>query len=315
MRVGLLASLIVLLGATADSLLFVLERQRPPTVRAEELSYLPDGEYLKVAVLGYDEVVADLIWLKAIQYLGEVRQTRSGYAWAYSVVEVVTDLDPKFVSAYLAAGTILGVWAGLLYESLALLEKGWKENPDVWQFPFYIGYDYFYELCDPARAAPYFQRAAELPGAPPYLAGLAARMTVAGGDPEAALEFLERLAGQTVDPRVREALEQKMKAVVVERDLRQLEEAVRQYRRRYGRAPQSLGDLVARGILRALPDEPFGGQYEWDPTHGQVRTTSGSERLDIFRPPAMRGCQPRTPKPYRGGSNAGDRIQSAAQAG
>jgi tetratricopeptide (TPR) repeat protein len=315
MRRWLAGGLIVALGVTADGVLLALERQRPASVRAEELSYLPKGEYLKVAVLGYDQFVADLIWLKAVQYLGATKQTKGGYFWAYHVVDVVTDLDPKFVPAYLAAGAILGVWAGLLYESLDLLQKGMRENPDVWQLPFYIGYDYFYELCDSARAAPYFQAAAALPGAPPYLPSLAARMTLAGGDPEAALEFLQRLYEHMDDPRLREALQQKMKEVAVERDVRLLEDGVRRYMRQYGRAPRSLDDLVERGIVSVLPEEPFGGRYEWDRSSGTVRATGRPERLDIFRPPTMRGCQPRVPKPYRDTRGHDERTRSAARAG
>jgi tetratricopeptide (TPR) repeat protein len=315
MQGWLAVGLAVALGIAADNVLLALERQRPASVRAEELSYLPKGEYLKVAVLGYDEFAADLIWLKAVQHLGATRQSKSGYAWAYHVVNVVTDLDPKFLPAYLASGTILGVWAGLLYESIDILRKGMRENPDVWQLPYYIGYDYFYELCDPARAAPYFQAAARLPGAPAYLPSLAARMTVAGGDPDAALEFLQRLYEHTGDPRLREALEQKIKEVIVERDIRALQEGVRQYRARYGRPPRTLRELVAKGIAARLPEEPFGGRYELELPSGTVKAVGRPERLDIYRTPATTGCKPRDPQPYRGAGRSASVGQPAWQHG
>lgn len=304
MKNWLVAVLVVVLGLSADAVLVALERQRSAAVRAEELSYLPKGEYLKIAVLGYDQFAADLIWLKAVQHFGASRQSKSGYAWAYHVVNVVTDLDPKFLPAYLAAGSILGVWAGLQYESIEILRKGMRENPEVWQLPFFIGYDYFYELCDAAKAAPYFQAAAKLPGAPPYLPSLAARMTVAGGDPAAALEFLQRLYERTRDPRLREALELKIKEVIVERDIRDLQERVRRYRARYGKAPRTLEELVARGVVESLPEEPFGGRYEIDPSSGTVKAMGRSERLDIYRGAATSGCQPREPRPYRDMSKA-----------
>ena len=292
------------LGLSADGVLMALERQRSAAVRAEELSYLPKGEYLKIAVLGYDQFAADLIWLKAVQHLGATRQSKGGYYWAYHVVNVVTDLDPKFLPAYLASGAILGVWAGLQYESIEILRKGMRENPDVWQLPFYIGYDYFYELCDPAKAAPYFQAAAKLPGAPSYLPSLAARMTVAGGDPAAALEFLQHLYEQVRDPRLREALELKIKEVLVERDIRALQDGAQRYRARYGKAPRTLKELVARGIVASLPEEPFGGRYVLDPSSGSVKPVGRSKRLDIYRTAATTGCQPREPKPYRDLSKA-----------
>lgn len=299
MKGWLAASLVMALGLSADGVLMALDRQRSEAVRAEELSYLPKGEYLKIAVLGYDQFAADLIWLKAVQHLGATRQSKGGYVWAYHVVNVVTDLDPKFLSAYLASGTVFGVWAGLHFESIEILRKGMRENPDVWQLPFYIGYDYFYELCDPAKAAPYFQAAARLPGAPSYLPSLAARMTVAGGDPSAALEFLQRLYEHTGDSRLREALEEKIKEVIVERDIRILQDSVQQHRARYGKLPRTLRELVARGIVSSLPEDPFGGRYELDRSSGGVKAIGRPGRMDIYRTKATAGCKPRDPKPYQ----------------
>ena len=36
----------------------------------EKLLYLPSGKYLKPASLGFDTLVADLLWIKAIGYFG-----------------------------------------------------------------------------------------------------------------------------------------------------------------------------------------------------------------------------------------------------
>lgn len=274
--------LLVLVGA-AVGVLAIVERQRPAMARAAELTYLPKGEYLKVAVLGYRQIAADLIWLKAVQHLGERKQTAEGYLWAYRAVDVLTDLDPQFTMAYQAAGTILGVWAGRVQESIAILTKGMRHNPEVWQLPFLVGYDYFYELCDTASAAPYLQVASQLPGAPGYLPKLAARMTVESGDPDAALEFLKRLYDQVEDERLREPLTQRMKEVIAERDIRFLEEGVRRYKARYGRLPARLEDLVTKGIIAEIPAEPLGGVYDLNHSNGALTSTRLPERLRVHR--------------------------------
>jgi len=67
----LTGSLIMALGGGAVGVLLEIERQRPASARAAELSYLPKGDYLKVAVLGYRQMAADLIWLAAVQHFGE----------------------------------------------------------------------------------------------------------------------------------------------------------------------------------------------------------------------------------------------------
>ena len=276
-------SVLLALGGSAVGVLTMVDRQRPSLVRAEELSYLPKGEYLKLAVLGYRQLAADLIWLKAVQHLGEKHQTRAGYLSAYHAVDVLTDVDPTFVAAYLATGSVLGVWAGLPRESIALLTKGMRHHPEVWQLPFYVGYDYFYELGDHVMAARYFRMAAVLPGAPDYLPRLAARMTVEVGDPQAALEFLQRLYQQTEDEQVRQGLGRRMKEVIAERDIRFLEEGVRRYAARYGQRPVRLEDLVTGGIVLRIPEEPFGGSYELKVAEGTVTSRGLRERLRVHR--------------------------------
>jgi len=283
----LIGSLIVVLVVAQAWTLSRLEHRRPPAARAEELSYLPKGAYLKVVALGYRQMAADLIWLKAVQHFGERKQTASGYRWAFHAVDVVTDVDPAFAYAYQAAGTILGVWAGLPRESIAISTKGMRYHPDIWQLPLMVGYDYFYELHDVRAGARYFRMAAVLPGAPEYLGKLAARMTVEAGDPDAALEFLQRLSMQTQDERIRAGLLKRTKEVMVERDLRFLEEGVRRYQSLYRKMPSVMEDLVAGGIVDRIPPEPLGGSYRMNPSDGTVSSTSMPEGLRVHRHPGL----------------------------
>ncbi len=275
----------VLLGlsllAGASGLLYILDHERNAVARAEQLAYLPKGEYLRLAVLGYRQLVADLIWLQAVQHIGASRDTQLGYRWTYHAVDVLTDLDPTFVPPYQATGVFLGVLVGRHKEGLAILSKGIRHNPAIWQLPFLAGYISYYELCNPVAGGQYLRIAAQVPGAPAYLPKLAARMTVESGDPTAALEFLDRFSRSVTDDRVREALVQRMKEIVQEKDLLFLEESIRRYRAKYGHVPAKLEDLMLRGLIRQLPVDPLGGQYQSDFLTGAVSSTSKSERLRI----------------------------------
>lgn len=275
--------LLMALWAATVSALTLLERQRPASPQAAELSYLPKGEYLKVAVLGYRQAVADLIWVKAVHLLGGRQRAVEEYRAAYHAVDVLTDLDPKFVYAYQATGTILAIWGNLIPESVAILTKGVTHNPEVWELPFLLGYTYYFEQREPAKAAPYFRLASRLKGAPGYLSGLATRMTVEAGDLDAALEFLQRMYQQQQDPRLREGLEQRIREVVAEKDIGFLEGGVRQYRARYGRLPLRLEDLVTRGIIQQIPEEPLGGSYRLNSADGTVTSTGLRHRLRVYR--------------------------------
>jgi tetratricopeptide (TPR) repeat protein len=260
-----------------------VDRQRQAVPTGGELSYLPRGEYLKLAVVGYRNIVADFIWLKAVQNFAGRNQSRDAYLAAFHAVDVATDLNPDFVHAYKASGTILSVWANMPNESVAILKKGAQNNPTIWELPFFLGYDYFYELHDPLTAAKYFQEAAGLPRAPGWLGKLAARMTVEAGDPDSAMEFLQRLYQGTSDERIREGLIERMREVEAERRIRVLERAVKQYKDRYGIVPKHLNDLASKGFLATIPEDPLGGQYVIRQSDGAITSTVPFQRLRVYR--------------------------------
>ncbi len=258
-----------------------IDEQRAVTPKLQRFMYLPQGEYLRVAVLGYEQVVADLLWIQAIQAMGERKVTEEAGHWIYRALDVITTLDPKFVRVYEAGGIALVTLVVLVEESNRILEKGIQYNPEVWSLPYLLGFNYYFELHDDAKAADYIARASRLPGAPEYLAQLAARLYVSAREPQVAIDFLARMYEQTSDENVKSVLARRLKEVVVERDLQLLEGTISRYRERYRRPPERLEDLVGPGLLRALPREPFGGRYLYDPQTQTVRSSEMKERLKV----------------------------------
>jgi hypothetical protein len=117
------------------------------------------------------------------------------------------------------------------------------------------------------------------------MTGLAARLYAEAGSPDAALAFLDQMRRRTPDPSVRAAIEERMAEVVVDRDLRTIEQAVTRFRAARGRLPETVGELVRRGLLPRVPVEPFGGSYRIDPATGTVTSTSGRTTLTVYRHP------------------------------
>src|SRR5262249_44621601 len=153
----------------------------------------------------------------------------------------------------------------------------------VWNIPFLLGYNNYFIVGDAAKAADYIAAAAKLPGGPAYLPGLASRMYAEANSPEIALQFLEALWQQTQDERMREGIEKRAKEIIIERDIRLLESAVQRYHVKQGHFPTSLHDLVGKGYLPNLPQEPFGGSYKVDHKTGKVTSSSHPDRLKVFR--------------------------------
>lgn len=256
----------------------------------EDLAQLPKGDYLRPALLGYHHVGADILWLRLVQVLGNKRNAADEYEWMYHALDVITDLDPQYAYAYYAGGVVLGDLAHRTDLSNQLLLKGTDANPTVWNIPFLLGYNHYFLLDDPAKGAEYIMRAASLPDRPDYLPGLATRLSAEAGNPETALAFLEARLVETQDPQMREFFVNRMKEVIIERDLQILERAVETYRTKHRALPDSLMALVADRILNGLPQEPFGGEYRLDPETGAVSSSTHPDRLRTFfkrkQPPA-----------------------------
>ncbi len=189
-------------------------RQDTAALHIEELRVLPRGEYLKPVLLGYHHFAADLLWLRTLQTIGQRSVTSLEYEWLYHALDVITTLDPRYDYAYQAGGIILTEFAERADLSNRLYIKGMEANPTVWQLPFYLGYNHFFYLHDDVKAAEYMLRASRLPGRPPFLPFLAARLAAAGGNPEVALAFLGEMWRQTEDVQIKEQIEFRMKEVI-----------------------------------------------------------------------------------------------------
>ena len=257
-------------------------RQDRTVVQIEGLAQLPKGEYLKPALLGYHHLGADILWLRLLQVVGKKRNSADEYEWMYHALDVLTTLDPQYAYAYYVGGNILGDLANRPDLSNRLLEKGADANPAVWYIPFLIGYNHYFLLDDPAKGAEYIMQAASLPDRPSYLPGLATRMAAEAGTPDTALAFLEARLRETHDQEMREFLANRVKEVIIERDIRILESVVEAYRTQHRALPATITDLVVAGALPILPQEPFGGDYRLDPKTGTVSSSTHPERLRTF---------------------------------
>lgn len=280
-------STVILMGF---SLLVLLTLQQTLDVRMdtsaakiEELAQLPRGEYLKPALLGYHHLGADILWLQLLQVWGKKKNADNEYEWIYHALDVITTLDPRYTYAYYVGGVALTNYANRPDLSNRLLEKGHHENPGEWNLPFLLGYNYYFALGDAIKGAEYIGRAAHIPGAPDFLPGLATRMHAEAGNPEVALQFLEALWKENPDLIVREKLETRAKEVMIEHDLRTLEQALKQYHREKNAFPRRLRDLASEGYLSQVPEEPFGGSYLFDSETGEVRSSTHPKRLKVFR--------------------------------
>lgn len=203
-QVSLRALVVFFAAATAVAFLVQeAERSRLQGRALEELAYYPSGRWLVSMSVGERAAMADLTWLRAVQYYGEHRQTDNRFQLLYHVFDIVTSLDPRHRDSYVFGGTSLAQEGGQFASGMALLEKGRENQPDSWVYPFEIGFLYFVERRDHATASAWFREAARKPECPDFVARFAAYSAGRAGFVAQAIELWERVALATSNPVLR----------------------------------------------------------------------------------------------------------------
>ncbi len=305
-RASVVVVILLVAGFAADRLRSAARACAPSRVDAVLQPPVIPAPALRVLALGFQSTAADASYLDAIQIFGDdktifgtlpVKERRSR-AEARLLLDTTT-LDPKFDYAYIFAAVSLPIpWSdGTTHNAdfaIDLLRKGVGAVPDDWRIPFYLGYLLSTTTGDYAGAARAMAEAARRPGLPgeahrpPYLPFLAMRLAAQGGSIQTGLMLARSMLANAQTKDERDRVEERIRLLHMERDLRQIEAAARRYRARAGRFPPSLEALVASGDLARIPPEPHGGRYLLDPETGVAHSTA-AHRLRLFVHPADQG--------------------------
>jgi tetratricopeptide (TPR) repeat protein len=246
-------------------------------LRPYDVGIVPRSSTLRWLSLGHPTLAANLLWLKAVQYIGDPRANERGWNKLYPLVDALTDLDPRHGYAYQVAGTLLGTY-GEVPESNAILEKGTRALPDRYILPYLRAFNAFYYDDDWTTAGRFAEISARTPGAPAHVRQNVLAYYVKGQRADAAIAFLEQSLAEARDPETRKAVEAQLKQALLERDAARVDDAVRIWRDRYVVGPLSLEQLVGENLLPEVPADPHGGELYVD-EEGRVRSTANPYRF------------------------------------
>jgi len=178
--------------------------------KIDRLKLIPSGRELRVIFAGYRCAAADLIWAWTVVSFGSHFKTDKDYSWLPNALRAVTTLDPLFRDVYLYGGIMLAMEGGMPKEAVELLERGVENLPDDWQLHFFLGfYRLFFEI-DPLEGVKHLERAASLPGHPPYLPVLVAKAYTKLGRLELAIRYLEQVREMIDDPELKNRIESQL---------------------------------------------------------------------------------------------------------
>ena len=199
--------------------------------------------------------LANLLWLRAVQYIGEPRGDERGWDKLFPLLDTITDLDPGHGYAYQVGGVVLGS-VGRTAESNAILEKGTRSVPDRYILPYLRAFNAFYYDDDWAAAGRFAEISARTPGAPPHVRQNVLTYYVKGKRADAAVAFLEQSLAEAKDPDTRKAVEGQLAQARLEQAVARLDDAADDWRRRYLAGPLALRQLVDGGARARGPARP-----------------------------------------------------------
>jgi tetratricopeptide (TPR) repeat protein len=220
--------------------------------------FCADVFYLKGVLSITDELTDKAAWLRRIQ---------DNFAAALL-------LDNRLIQAYFFAGIVCGRTKNDLKQAIVFLKKYRALNPLEWKIPYWIGFDYL-QGGDYLSAVQWYETAAALPGAPAFLKSNQVMLYYKAGLVSPGIAYIEGLLETIKDENRLEWITLKLawlKNIVV------LEQKAAEFKETAGRYPQQLEELVEKGLIAAVPEDPFGSGYYFEKGSGRVKSRFGVPR-------------------------------------
>jgi hypothetical protein len=249
---------------------------------ATPVMWFQSGPLLKRLSLGFDNLVADAYWIRAVVYYGGRRRSEDpnrNFDLLNPMLTLVTTLDPQFRVAYRFGSIFLTeaypAGPGRPDLAIALLERGVQANPNAWEYMHDIGFVNYWWIHDYKAAADWFARAGELPGAASWLRPLAATTLAQGGDRRSSRFLWRQLLESSDADWIKRNAQLRLAQLDAMDVVDELNRLSQQFSARAGRPPTGQ-ELVRAARLPGAPLDPTGVPYVLDAKTGRVDVSQKS---------------------------------------
>lgn len=295
---------------------FVLQRQidaeSKPLVNANQELVLQSPETIKELSLGYDGLLGDIYWTRAVQYYGsQIQKPTPDYHLLWPLLNVATTLDPKLEVAYHFGAIFLSetgkIGAGRTDLAIKLVKKGIAANPNIWQLGTDLGFLYYWRMKDYPDAAAAYLQASQVPNAPPWIKMMAARVAQTGGSIDTSRMIWQQIYDSTKDPSVKQRAREQLQGLRAQSDMLHLSELTETYKKRFGHYPASERDLRDAGLVPGIPVDPAGFPYEFG-SDGKAHLNSKST-FEMPKEPKVFSAPSANSQSTPSAPSAGTRVQ------
>ncbi len=248
----------------------------------EEVLYLWSGDHVKRLWPGFEGVMADIYWLRTVQYFGGQRAffESKDFSLLEPLIDITVTLDPRLEIAYRYGAIFLSepkpLGAGRPEAGVALLLRGSEAIPGSWRLRQEAGYYTYMFLHDHVRAAEVLLEAAEIPGAPYWVEAMAGNILARGGERQIARLIWQEMYDRALVGIMRQIAHLNLQRLDARDVADTIEQAIALFQARAGRYPDSLAELQAVNLLISVPPDPAGTDFSYDPETGKVTVSRQS---------------------------------------
>lgn len=252
-----------------------LEMTPRSQVQPELLVSMP--RFAQILLAGGDRHLAANLNGFRVLVAATARMGAEDYAVQARLQEDIAWLNPSHEDNYYIAAAFLP-WNGHLDSAQTVLRRAEVARQNDWLPDFYLGFHYFHFMKNPAEGARWLL--AGVPRAKEQadqwaLQNLAASWLEKGYSPLAAAGLVGAMAASAPSGAFRTYLQIRANRLKVLGDLKQLAVI---YKNRYGHGLARIEDLVAAGLIDALPVDPMGAGFAVDIEGMPVFKSPGVER-------------------------------------
>lgn len=241
-------------------------------VLGKQLLYLPTPEILKLASLGNQGLMADLLYMWSIQYYSQFELDEK-FLYLETVFDLVTDLDPRYFDAYRIGALIMSLQksgdpAQHKAAVVRLYDKGIANMPGSWELAEVAAWDAHLVLNDQELAVRWMKTAAERPGAPPEVKRVYGRWrdNIHGWTIDDSIAYWEGVVAEATRKADINLATSHLYDSYATLHRRSLDPLLASIRQRTGQCPESWQELVEQGLLAEVPLDHLGNPYGVDPS-------------------------------------------------
>src|SRR5271154_109162 len=284
-RNSILLVLALVVGFTAIwHLQIAIDAQRAAVLQERDDLLVTSPKLLKVVSMEFAPLLADIYWTRAVQYYGQKHAGNDpNLMLLWPLLNIATTLDPNLLPAYRFGAMFLSDaaprGAGRPDLAVELIQRGIQANPDYWRFYEDLGFIYYFDMKNYAKASQAFLDGSKNPNAQLWMKVMAAKIAAEGESFETSAFLWHDVYQSATDPNTKQGALEHLQLVQAKQDCKQLDQLGDEFEKRAAHRATRISQFVQAGLLPGVPVDPLGFPYEIG-DDGKARLNAKSPLLE-----------------------------------